>query len=92
MLNDSAVLNTKQIVKCGGRLAQTALRHGEHKVAIGNGFVDLAIYHRQPLFGHCGQCRAQAVEAIGDARIVLSIVVAVDIVGQWSGLCEPGGA
>src|ERR1700674_986774 len=79
MLGDLSVLDSVQVVKRGGAIAEGPLAHYEHEIAFPEHFVSLVVLHRRAPCSQGLQTGDQASESIGDPGVVLDVGVAVEV-------------
>lgn len=83
VFGDLSVLDAPEIIKAGGRIctdrAHIAFGHGEHKVALREHHVRLVVAHLLSRFGELAERFRQGGHAVGNARIVLDIIVSVKV-------------
>ena len=79
MLGNLTVLHAEKVVESHVAVAELAFAHREDEVALAKDFVVLIVDHLKASCGHIGKCLSESVQTIGNAGVVLNIVVAVVI-------------
>lgn len=80
MLGNLAVLHTPQVIVAGGRTAKGALADGKDEVTLRQNHVDFIVHHGNTLLRQSAQRGVQTGYAIGNAAVVLDVIVTVKIV------------
>ena len=82
MLGNLAILDAEEVIVGGVYAAQVAFAHGENEVALAQHLVERIVLHLDALLRHGCKRSAKTVQTIGDAGIVLGVVVAVEVGGE----------
>lgn len=82
MLGNLAILDTEEVKVGTVHAAQGAFAYGEDEIAFAKHLVESIVLHLNALLRHGRKRCTKAVQAIGNAGVVLDVVVAVEVGGE----------
>ena len=78
-----AILDAEEVVEGRVLAAEMSFAHRQHEVALTENAVDTVVLHDDPLLGEGLKRRAETGEPIGDLRVVLDVIIAIEVACEF---------